>query len=73
MKIRVALEAEVDDLAWALEYGLGPAELEADVISHLPALLTEVTQEKAAQMGTFTVTNLGTLQVLPSGALRRVG
>jgi hypothetical protein len=71
VKIRIGLEVEVDDEGWARDYGLEPGEVSEDVLDHVPELVTEAATEKARLLGTFRVTNLGTLLVHPDGALSR--
>jgi hypothetical protein len=66
MKMRVVLEVDVDEEAYAAEYGLHPDEVEVDARGHVTTLLGGAVDAKAAQMGTFSVRHMST-QVFPAG------
>lgn len=67
MKIRVVLEVDVDPDVWANEYHLDPSEVRADIIAHVPDVLTDAAQVRAGQLSTFTVALAGAVQVLGDG------
>jgi hypothetical protein len=54
MKLRLYVDAVVDEAAYAAEYALTGVEAADDAPSHVGAMLDEVVREKAAQMGYFT-------------------
>lgn len=67
MKLRIVLEVDLDEAAYATEYGIDPVEVRANVIEHIPDTVTEAAQTQAGLLGYFTVTHRGTAQVLGEG------
>lgn len=54
MKIRLSFDVDVDEAAYAREYGLDGAAVRADAAQYVPALLGAEVQAKAAQLGYMT-------------------
>lgn len=64
MKLRLITVVDVDEDAYARDYGLTPgAETRSDALTHAPDLLAEAMTTKAQQMGYLTVV-VTTAQVL---------
>jgi hypothetical protein len=69
MRIRVTLEADVDDDAWAVAYGLSPAEVEADVAGHLPSAMADSAEEFASRERLYSVRLRSHEVVIPVGGV----